>query len=215
MKKTALIIVALAVLLPGRADAQLGQKTPAWSGQIGAGYSAPLGVVDELFDGGVSIVGGATYHPRTAPVFGAWVEGNYNGYDVKRDVLNAIGVTNGDLRMWSATGGLSVETRGKVGFYFSLGAGWYQREIDLVNPTEAVLGFACHPWWDFCAPVSLVITQDVVGSRTTSGIGYNGGLGLTFRLARGSRIYVETKYHYVPADVEPIELLPFVVGYRW
>ena len=215
MKSPATLILAIALLLPARANAQLPRDARPWSFQIGAGYSAPQGIVDELFDAGFTIVGGATYHPIGAPVLGLWVEGNYNGYDVTQEALDAIGVANGDLRMWSVTGGIGLEVKGKVGFYFALGTGWYRRQIDLVNPTRPVLGVACNPWWDFCAPVQLVIEQNVVGSRTTNGFGYNGGLGLTFRLASGSQIYVEAKYHYIPADVEPIELIPVVVGYRW
>jgi hypothetical protein len=61
----------------------------------------------------------------------------------------------------------------------------------------------------------VVVSQNIVGSSTTSGIGYNAGIGLSFRLPSGSEIYLEAKYHYVPVDVEPIEMLPFVIGYRW
>lgn len=215
MKKQALLVLGIALLLAGPANAQQVEKNRSWTGQLAAGYSAPLGIVDELFEGGFSLTGGATYHRRNVPVIGAWIEGNYNGYDVNQAALDQIGVANGDLRMWSATGGLSLEAKGKVGFYFALGAGWYRREIDLVNPTTTTTGLACNPWWDFCRLVALVPTQNVVGSRKTSGVGYNGGFALTFRLASGSQVYVEAKYHYIPADLAPIELIPILVGYRW
>ena len=215
MKRHRLLTLALLLLIPGLADAQYQQRERAWTVQLAAGYSAPLGIVDELFEGGASIVGGATFHPRTIPVIAAWVEANYNGYDVNRAALESIGVSNGDLRMWSVTGGMSLEYRGKVGVYVPLGVGWYRRQFDLINPAENETLIACNPWWYFCLPVQGVISQNLVGSRTFSSVGYNVGIGLTFRVRKDDAIYVEAKYHRIPMDVEAIELVPIVVGYQW
>ena len=117
--------------------------------------------------------------------------------------------------MWSATGGLALEVRSKVGFQWTLGAGWYRRQIDLVNPAETGTAIVCSPWWYFCTPVSGVINQNFVGQRSFASFGLNTGIGLTFRLKSGSAIYVEVKYHYIPNDVAAIELIPILVGYRW
>ena len=219
MKRTVLLALAIALLLPSVSSAQRSlRRTSPWTGQVAAGYTipAPDGIVDVLFDGGGTIVGGATYHVRRAPFLGFVFEASYNGYDVKQEVLDELTVSAGDLRIWGITSGVTFASRGKVGVYGTLGAGWYRRQIDLLEPNEPIIGIFCNPWWYFCSPVSLRVTQNVVGSVVEAGIGYNAGLGLTFRLKKKDRaIYVEAKYHYIPGEREPLEMLPVVVGYRW
>lgn len=215
MPKRTLLVVAALLLLAVPAKAQILDRTRVWFPNVGVGYAASTGIVDELFTSGPSISGGIAYEPRRVKVVGAWVGGDYNGYSVSQAALDSLAVANGDLRVWSVAGGLRLATHGKVGFFATLGAGWYWRQVDLLNPTGLDLALACNPWWDFCAPVGVVASQNIVGSSTSSGIGYNAGIGMSFRLPSGSEIYLEAKYHYVPVDVEPIEMLPFVIGYRW
>jgi len=215
VKRLALLILTICVLLPAPASAQRPEKKTAWSGQVGAGLSGSIGIIDELMEGGFSITGGATYNVRRAPFFGFWFEGNYNGWDVKQQELETLGVKNGDLRIWSITSGISLRTRGKVGFYGALGGGWYRQQIDLVNPAESNPAIACNSWWNYCTGVSLVVSQNVVGQVSDGSVGYNAGLGLTFKLRSENMIYIEVKYHNIPHDVAAIELIPFIVGYRW
>ena len=215
MQKRHLFVLATILLLSTPALAQLPEKTRTWTPQVAVGYSGATGIVDELFTGSFSMAGGATYQPRRVKVIGAWLELDYNGYRVSRTALDEIGVANGDLRVWSAAGGLRLATSGKVGFYFNLGLGWYRQEIDLLNPTQPEVGIACNPWWNFCRAVGIVATQNIVGSARTSALGYNTGMGLTFRLLNLSEIYLEVKYNYVPGEVAALEMVPFVLGYRW
>ncbi len=210
-----ILLIALAFLASLSAVAQPKAPISKWSGQISAGYSNPMGIVDELFDGGVSISGGVTYHPRRAPLLGFWSEAGFQDHDLVQSELDAIGVSNGSLRIWSLSGGISLETRGKVGFLASAGVGIYRWQVDLVNPAENNLVLACSDWWDFCV-AGIITTQNVVGTVNNRDFGYTGGLGVAFRLKKGRRISVEARYHYVELDtLEPIKLLPIHVGFRW
>jgi len=215
MPKRTLCTLTALLLLAAPALAQAVDKTRVWYPHVGVGYAASSGIVDDLFTAGPSISGGMGYEPRRVKVVGAWFGADYNGYAVSQRELDDLGVANGDLRVWDVAGGLQLATHGKVGFFATLGAGWYWRQVDLLNPTQPETAIACNPWWDFCVGVGVVATQNVVGSSTTNGIGYNAGIGLSFRLPSGSEIYLAAKYHYVPADVEAIEMIPFLIGYRW
>jgi hypothetical protein len=217
MRRSILLASLPMLALASPAPAQL-DRPRAWTGNLAAGYSTPQGIAGELCTAGFTFLGGATYTPRHLAILGAWVEAGYNGYDVNEATLDTIGVGNGDLRIWSVTGGLRLgtRTRGRTDFYFTLGGGWYQWEVDLLNPSEFVLAPGCSPWWDFCQGPAVLPASEIVGSVTTIDVGVNGGFGLTFALRSGRQIYTEVKYHYVKLDgKEPIEMVPLVVGYRW
>jgi hypothetical protein len=217
MRKTAFLAALVMLALAAPAVAQpLRNRT--WTGQLAAGYSAPEGAADEFFQGGFTLLGGATWMPREGH-FGVWMELGYTGLDVTNAALEGIGVADGDMRIWYATGGGIWSTRStrKVNFYIAVGGGMYRRVIDLLNPTLEYVPEYCDPYWYFCDDDDyggVVTTGDIVGENRETEVGYNGGFGMTFTLDNDSQIYVEIKYHSISTEIET-EFLPFAVGYRW
>lgn len=207
---------ALAMPMLATLAAAQPQKNRAWTGQIAVGYSASQGIIDEFFGAGFTFAVGGTYQPKRSPV-GAWAELGYNGFDVSDAILEQLDVGSGDMRIWSLSGGFlwSIRTKSPVDVYVSGGPGWYRQEVELVNPGLEVLPPGCAVWWDWCQPETPIPASDIVGSRTTTRFGYNGGFGLTFALESGSQIYVELKYHRIDTTKEPTEFIPLAVGYRW
>jgi hypothetical protein len=214
MRRTALLTALVMLALAAPAAAQpLRNRT--WTGQLAGGYSAPEGNADDFFDGGFTILGGATWMPREGH-FGLWMEAGYSGFDVTDEALENIGVADGDMRIWYGTGGVIWSTRStrKVNFYIAVGGGMYRRVIDLLNPTLEYVPEYCNPYWYFCEPGSVQATSEIVGENRETEVGYNGGFGLTFTLDNDSQIYVELKYHSMSTDMDT-EFLPLVVGFRW
>lgn len=214
-RRSALLLIGLLAPLWASPAAALPQKNRSWTGQMAAGYTAPSGVVDDLFLGGATFAVGATYKPKRSPI-GAWAELGYNGFDVNGPTLEAIGVQVGDLRIWSVTGGFiwPIHTKNKVDLYVLGGVGWYRAQVELLNPSFDTIPPGCATWWDWCQPETPIPTAEIVGSRTATEPGYDGGLGLTFTVKNRSEIYIELKYHRIETEV-PTELYPFAVGYRW
>jgi opacity protein-like surface antigen len=214
MKKAALVTLLMAAVLASPALAQpIKDKVLTFS--IGAGYSVPYDLVDDFFDGGLGVDFSVIYMPRRGH-FGAWGGLGYAGLDVNDETLELIGVNDGDMRIWSLQGGgiWSTRTTKMFNFYVTAGAGWYHREIDLVNPALEVVPGWCSPWWDYCNPASVVQTEDFVGKNRENNWGYNAGIGVTFTLKNKSQIYVDLRFNSIQTDVET-EFVPFVVGYRW
>ena len=214
MKKAVLLTALVAAVLASPARAQP-VRDRTWTFHIAAGYAVGYGVVDDYFDGGLSIEGGATWMPRRGH-FGVWMQGAYAGLDVNDDTLKLIGVRDGDMRIWSVgTGGIwASRTKSVVNVYLAAGGGYYHREIDLVNPdVETVPGW-CSDWWGYCQPGSVVLVEDYVGKDRTNEFGYIAKVGLTFTLKNQSQIYVDLSYNNIGTPVET-EFIPLTVGYRW
>jgi hypothetical protein len=75
-----------------------------------------------------------------------------------------------------------------------------------------------------------VPAERVVGARSSTDFGVNGGAGVNVRLGRSSSLFVEARYHYVwgpeadAAGIEPArsgstngnnEFFPLVIGFRF
>ena len=215
MRKVAILTVLMAIALTAPAMAQP-MKDKRWTFNVAAGYTVPYDVVEEFFDGGLGLEFGATYMPRRGH-FGAWMGTAYSALDVNDEMLQTIGVSDGDMRIWSLQGGgiWSSRSQKTVNFYISLGAGWYRREIDLLNPAVLEVPAWCSDWWGFCQPESVVQTEDFVGKDRTSDVGYNGAIGMTFTLKNRSQIYINLQYSSIQTDNVSTEFIPVTVGYRW
>lgn len=215
MRKVTLLTVLMAAALASPALAQP-MKDKRWTLNVAAGYTVPNGVVDEFFDGGLAFEFGLTYMPKRSHL-GAWIGTAFSGLDVNDEMLEILGVSAGDMRIWSLQGGGIWASRTKKTFnvYVAMGVGWYQREIDLLRPTTEEVPGWCIDWWDFCQPESVVQTGEIVGKNNTSDFGFNGAIGMTFTLKNLSQVYVELQYNSIQNDAVETEFVPLTVGYRW
>ncbi len=213
--KSLLMMMVLGSLLmaPATADAQFTESWKDWYGHVAMGYSLMQGDAGDIADDGWNFSGGATYYPSDWAV-GISMDLAFEQHDLKREVLDAFESSGGDLDISSLTVGLtwSPRLKGSVGFYVNGGIGAYYVKGRLTEP-GVVCGPVCPPysWWCYpgCFPGDL--TTD---SRSTTKIGYNIGIGVTFPVGQSSMIYVEAKYHTIETEVST-NYLPILVGYRW
>jgi opacity protein-like surface antigen len=216
LKRKLLVLGLLAVLFAPAAMAQPDKSWKSWFGDFSGGWVSPEGSLDEEFDSGWNIAGGAMFKPVEYPV-GLFAELAYNTMDMKTSAANSQGVNSGDMDIWSLTGGIIYSTPGRVSFFIEAGIGWYNIQVDLKEP-----GVGCQPpfhGWGWWAPGGCFPTDVVTGRVTTTKFGYNLSLRVAFRFGSGNELYLEAKYHYVTTtwgemDVAT-EFLPINIGFRW
>jgi hypothetical protein len=214
MRKFLLLLFVALPLLVTPAEA-LPKKNRSWTGNMGIGYTVPNDVIDELMASGFNLAVGATWKPRRSPV-GLWTGLGYNGWDVNGRTLDSIGVMNGDLRIWSITGGVvwPIETKKAVDVEFSAGFGFYRVQVELLNPSFDIVPPGCFSWWGWCQGPVTVPVADVVGSADSIRTGWDIGMAISFTLHNQSEIYIQAKFHRINTK-EKTEFIPITVGYRW
>jgi len=207
------VILSAFLLVPATADAQFSESWKDWYGHVAMGYSLMQGDAADVAKDGWNFSGGATLYPSDWPV-GISLGLDFEQHDLKREVLDAFESSGGNLDITALTVGLtwSPRTKGSVGFYVNGGIGAYYLKGRLTEP-GVICGPICPPysWWCYPGCVPGDITTD---SISTTKIGYNLGIGVTFPVGRSSMIYVEAKYHTVQTDVST-DYFPILVGYRW
>jgi hypothetical protein len=105
--------------------------------------------------------------------------------------------------LYGLTGNYRYELRGKtLGTYFMGGGGLYYRHTHLSKQVTTNTPTVCTPmwvWWGFSCSGGTVTSGQSLGSWSTSAGGWNGGIGFTARIGEPPyRLYVESRYHYVP-----------------
>lgn len=213
-KRIVILFVTVLILAATVAVAQP-DKGKSWTGNIAGGYVAPIGETGDKTSSGWNLQGGATFRPEDWAV-GIFMELGYTDMGIKREIRDALRVDNGGINFWNLGGGVIWQPRlkGDVGFYVNAGLGAYRVDAELTNNT-VIPGFVCDPWWPWLCYPALVPGEVVVESRTTTDIGYNLGVGLTFELGSLSMLYLEARYNRVPTEEGSLEYMPIVFGYRW
>jgi len=214
IKRVVLVVLVFLLLSSTAAMAQPDKPWKSIFGNFALGYVTPVNDTADIIDPGWSLAGGVTYRPQEWPL-GVWGEVSYQQEDIRRDRLNEIGSSGGDMSIWSITGGGMWGTRsqGPVDFYLNAGIGWYHRRLRITEPGVGWRPGGCGWYW--CVPGGWVPVTIVTGSDTQDVIGGNAGIGLSFNLPNDSQIYLEVKYHYAKTDPAATEYIPVLLGYRW
>ncbi|MDX1384958.1 MAG: outer membrane beta-barrel protein [Thermoanaerobaculia bacterium] len=229
--KTVNSILPLVVALAFSATVASAQPRPDkdwknWFGHVKGSFTLPQADAGDVLDDGWSLSGGATYWPETWPL-GLVIELDYSEFDISNstlrrlnNALDALGgegsITGGDLDSWSLTfsGTWSPSDSGS-GFYLIGGVGVH--DVDSRVTEDGLVWYPpiCDPWFWWCYPGGVGPGSIVVGSRSSTEVGFNFGLGWAFDVGLGSQFFVETRYYRIETDPRPTEYLPLSVGYRW
>jgi len=92
---------------------------------------------------------------------------------------------SGHGNLFAFTGNYRFELRGRTfGTYFIGGPGWYYRTASLSRPVPEGTTITCSPawqWWGYNCAAGLVITNLTEVHSNVGALGYNAGIGFTFR----------------------------------
>ena len=211
------LVVALALL--ALAAQAFAQSEKEWRFNLGANYSMPQGTTADKVDPAYGFVAGFTYKPQTWPL-GLQVELGYQDFDapswrVPTDKPGQTAKLDGHASVWSLTlnGMWEAKTDGNVGFYVTGGLGAYRRNVSITTFAGYDYIYWCDPWWGFCSAEAVPVNA-VLASDSLTKIGYNFGIGTTFRVGYSTELYLEARYHWVDTP-KATEFLPIVLGVRF
>lgn len=217
LSRIASLLVVAGLLGAAPAEAQFEKDWKGWYGQVGLGYALPQGDAGDAIEDGLWWTGGVTYYPAEWPV-GILAELAYSNHEIRSDVLEPIQLPEsrieGDVTVWSlaASAVWSPRLSDSAGFYAVGGVGAYRLEATLSAPGTSS-DIACDPWLWWCS-TGMVPGDPVVAAESTTELGINLGVGVTFEVGLSSELYLELRYHRIDTP-EATELLPFIIGYRW
>lgn len=142
--------------------------------------------------------------------------------EAKATIRTALGdpSLNMSVGLVNLTGNYRFELRGKnLGTYFLGGGGLYYRHTHLSKEVTTGNTIECTrawEWWGFSCTSGTVTKNQTVGSWATTAPGYNGGIGVTFRVSDPPyRFYAESRYHYAPNKRINTQLIDITFGIRY
>jgi len=184
---------------------------------VGGGYGGATGDVGKLTGASYNgVVGGGWNFSRRVGVKAEYMYYNLSFKDSVK--LDQVPGANG--RLQSATLNLfyQVSQQGKTGVYVIGGGGWYQRYVD-ARSQFLPQGTVCQPAWQLwgidCTTSNLVDPAQTLTSHSASGGGYNFGGGITYRITKRMRFYVEGRYHHAYTADLHTSVFPVTAGLRW
>ncbi len=127
---------------------------------------------------------------------------------------------SGHGNLFAFTGNYRLELRGRTyGTYFIGGPGWYYRTASLSRPVPTGTPITCSPawlWWGYNCAAGLVITNLTEVHSNAGALGFNAGIGFTFRVGEApNRMYVESRYHFAHTGSISTKLVAVTVGIRY
>ncbi len=184
---------------------------------VGGGFGGAMGDVGKFT--GTSYHGVAGGGLNLSRAFGFKAEYMYFNLGFKDSVKAQPTLADATGHLHSATLNVlfNIPLQGKLGVYAIGGAGWYQRTVDTTSqflPKGAI----CQPAWELWGIIctnGLLETAQTLSSNTVSAGGYNFGGGVTYRLNRQAKVYVEGRYHHANTSDGRTTVFPVTVGLRW
>ncbi|AGC45571.1 hypothetical protein MYSTI_04273 [Myxococcus stipitatus DSM 14675] len=162
---------------------------------LGGGLLVPIGKTGDRFDAGWGFLLGAGYHFTDR--FGAFLEYQYSDFDLKDRILQDENVAGDHIMQYGNLNFLfGLLPKGRVGLYLTGGPGLYYRKVEITELAGATLVPVCDPWLLICY-TDVVPVSNVIGSRSSTDFGLNGGVGISYRIYANMRVYLEARYHYI------------------
>ena len=198
-----------------------------WFGEFSGAWITPTGDAGDVLDDTWGISGGGLYWPSDWPA-GIDINLGYASFDISNKALNAINdaiasdpsnsgsVDGGDVTIWQLTvdGIYSLGQSKTTGFYLAGGAGVYWVDAKLTETGLVYYPPFCDPYWYWCYPGGVGPGSIVKGSKSTTRLGWDAGVGYSFTPGQLSQFYIEAKYHAVYTG-KTTEYIPVEFGVRW
>jgi hypothetical protein len=184
---------------------------PRFTGFVGGGFTEPINPIGKRLDRGWNAAAGAGISNDN---IGLMVDFTFLNNPINRTTLNNLGMPDGSTRVWGITLDpvVHVTQRGPVDFYMTGGGGIYHRTVEFTQPAIATIT-VFDPWFGFY-PADIA-TNQVIGSYGVYKGGINGGVGASFRIGGGAKVFAEARYHHIFTGRVGSDFIPVTFGIRW
>jgi len=206
------------------AQEENGNDNPSVTTSLGMPLSAPLNPMGEhaAFGWGLSTGAGYNLDRRNALVgefMWNWLYPNNATLEPIRIALQSANVS-GHANLFALTANYRFELRGRaLGTYFIGGPGWYYRTTSLSRPVPTGTTIGCSPawlWWGYNCAAGSVITNLTEVHSNAGAFGFNGGIGMTFRVGEAAyRMFAEARYHFAHTGSISTKLIAVSWGIRY
>jgi hypothetical protein len=201
-----------------------GNDNPSLTSSLGTTLSGPLNPMNNhaSLGWGVSVGMGGNFDRRNAIIgefMWNWLSPSNATLQPIRIALQSANVS-GHANLFAFTGNYRLELRGRTfGTYFIGGPGWYYRTASLSRPVPEGTTISCSPawlWWGYNCAAGHVITNLTEVHSNAGALGYNAGIGFTFRAGEAPyRAYLESRYHFAHTGSISTKLVAVTVGIRY
>ncbi|MCE9671181.1 porin family protein [Myxococcus stipitatus] len=162
---------------------------------VGASLVIPLSDSSDRFGVGWGFLVGGAYN--FTDVLTLQAEYSYSDFDVKNDALGIEAISGDHVLQYGDLNVLvHLVPRKRWGIYLLGGPGIYYRKVEVTQFAGTAVVPVCDPWLLLCYNQAVAV-DNVLGSRSSTDFGLNGGLGFTFRIYGPMRVYAEARYHYI------------------
>jgi opacity protein-like surface antigen len=178
---------------------------------VGGGPTFPHNRLADFLDNGYNVQAGAGVRVgRGIELLG---EFDFNHMAVTSSALQRLAAPDGNARIYSITGNIkyNVIPLGPVKVYAIGGGGWYRRTVEFTQPTIALVT-VFDPFFGFY-PVAVPANQ-VIGSISRNGGGFNIGAGVEFRILVAG-VYIESRWHRAYTSPTNTTMTPLTIGIRF
>jgi hypothetical protein len=182
------------------------------AGQIGGGFTAPVGNTGNHLDYGWNVQGGFGWNFN--PYVGALIDLGFNDMGINSGTLTNIGVPGGDVHIFQATLDPIVHLTPHSHFdiYLTGGGGIYHRYQEFTTPTVAtVIGY--DPFFGFF-PAQVPANQ-VIASYSVNKPGIDAGAGISFGSRWHGKFFAEARYNRIFMGNSHTDYVPVTFGFRW
>lgn len=180
---------------------------------FGGGLTPTLGSTTQRLTTGwnLQVGGGVNLNDKV----GILAQFMYSGLGVNQSVIQESGAPGATSNVWgiSLDPIVRVKPKGRVGFYFIGGPGFYRRTINFTQPVLAQT-LIFDPFFGIY-PITYQ-TNQTIASFSKNAFGLNGGMGVTFAVGQGgAKLFAEARYHWIRTSNRYTRILPITFGVRW
>ena len=209
MSRSAFYLITIGVLISGTLSAQ---EFSRFTGDIGAGFTQPVGNTGRNLDEGWNVQGG--FGMNFSPYLGAKIDLGFNSFGLSSYALNSVGAPNGDVHVLSATLDpvVHLNPKGHLDMYLIGGGGVYHWYQEFTQPTVTTVT-AFNPFFGFF-PVTVGANQ-VLGSYSVNKPGIDAGAGIAIGTRFHGKIFAEARYNRIFFTNGHADFIPVSFGFRW
>ena len=201
----------IGILALGAANAQEFSK---FTGDIGGGYTTPVGATGRYLDMGWNVRGGVGYN--FSRFVGIKLNLGFDDMGINSATLGNVGVPGGGVHLFSASIDPVVHllpTTGRLDFYLTGGGGIYHEYQNFTAPT-LVTTTAFSPFIGFF-PATYSANQ-VLSSYTVTKPGFDVGAGVGIGKIGHGKFFMEARWeHMFMNNGAHLDAVPVTFGFRF